>query len=266
MAGAEKPRNPAAPLRWRIALMAALPMEVRPFLRRHKARRLPDLGLPAWEFAVGQGRGVLVLSGMGGEAARRAGTRLLARCRPEILVSLGFGGALTPELAPGALVLGESFWHFNPDSGVLEQVPAPPPPRPLPALLRGLKEAGLPACPGSLVTTPGIIHKERQGAPLLRLPRPVLDLESSALAALAAEEGLALLGLRAVTDAAGEEIPDFLAQRLRRGQRPGPRAALTGLAADPRRAAALLHLRRRGRAAARHLAAALALLLPMLGD
>lgn len=256
--------GPAATPAWRIALMAALPMEVRPFLRQIKARRRQDLRFPAWEFEVGEGRGVVTLSGMGQEAAHLAAGRLLARGRPEILLSLGFGGALTPDLTPGTLVLGESFWQYHPETLVLQEVLAPPPPRPLAQLVQRLKEAGLAACCGSLVTTPFIINKERQGESLLHLNRPVLDLESSALAAVAAAEGLTFLSIRAITDAAGEEIPEFLRQAWKPGLEMGPRTAFTWLAADPRRVVPLLHLRQRGQAAAKRLAMALAVLLPFL--
>src|SRR5665648_99182 len=92
----------------RILIMAALPLEVRPFLRQIKARARRDLGLPAWNWEAGSA--VVALSGMGAAAARRAGETLVGRCRPELLVSVGFGGALTPGLAAGDLVLGETFW------------------------------------------------------------------------------------------------------------------------------------------------------------
>ena len=97
-----------------ILIMAALPQEVRPFLRRIKARARRDLGLPAWDWEAGGA--VVALSGMGAAAARRAGETLVARCRPGILVSVGFGGALTPGLAAGDLILGETFWHYDPDT------------------------------------------------------------------------------------------------------------------------------------------------------
>ena len=145
----------------------------------------------------------MALSGMGAAAARRAGETLVGRCRPELLVSLGFGGALTPGLAAGDLVLGETFWHYNPDTRELKAGPQPAPPRPLPLLCGALKQAGLTAVTGSLVTTSRIIHKGRQGEPLAGLPRPVLDLETGALAEMAAAQGLAFLSLRAITDAAG---------------------------------------------------------------
>lgn len=259
---APQPATPGAPLK--IVMMAALPVEVRPFLRQRQVRRRRDLGLPAWEFKVGEGRGVVALSGMGWPVAHLAGERLLARCRPQILLSFGFGGALTPELAPGTIVLGESFWHYFPETGVLKRVPAPPPPRPLPELIRHITKSGLSACAGSLITTPFIINKSRQGGALLRLNHPVLDLETSALAQVASAHGLPFVSLRAITDGATEEIPDFVAEAWKPGKKMGPRTAFTWLAADPRRAKDLLHLRRRSRLAAQQLAQALNLLLDLL--
>jgi adenosylhomocysteine nucleosidase len=246
----------------RILLLAALPLEVRPFLRRVKAQARRDLGLPAWEWQAGAA--VAALSGMGEVAARRAGETLVARCRPELVVSLGFGGALAPGLTAGDLVLGESFRRYNPDTRGLQAIPTPTCPRPLPLLCGALRQAGLSAVTGSLVTTGRIIHKGRQGAPLAGLPHPVLDLETAALAEMAAARDLAFLSLRAITDAAGEEIPEFLRTAGDRGASVGVRAALGWLAADWRRLQDLLHLWRRSRRAARNLAGALTVLWPLL--
>ena len=246
----------------RILIMAALPLEVRPFLRRVKGKARRDLGLPAWEWEAGSA--VVALSGMGAAAARRAGETLLGRCRPELLVSLGFGGALTPGLAAGDLVLGETFWRYNPDTRELKAGPHPAPPRPLPRLCGALKQAGLTAVTGSLVTTSRIIHKGRQGEPLAGLPQPVLDLETGVLAELAAARGLAFLSLRAITDTAGEEIPEFLHAAGDQGATVGVGAALRWLAADFRRLADLLALWRRSRDAAQKLAQALLVLWPLL--
>jgi len=245
-----------------ILIMAALPQEVRPFLRRIKARARRDLGLPAWNWEAGGA--VVALSGMGAAAARRAGETLVARCRPELLVSVGFGGALTPGLAAGDLVLGETFWHYDPETGELQPGSQPAAPRPLPRLCEALKQAGLNAATGSLVTTSRIIHKGRQGEPLAGLPRPVLDLETGALAELAAARGLAFLSLRAITDTAAEEIPEFLQTAGDPGANLGIGAALRWVAADFRRLSDLLFLWRRSRNAARRLARALTVLWPLL--
>ncbi|MEW6386852.1 MAG: hypothetical protein AB1491_04965 [Thermodesulfobacteriota bacterium] len=248
----------------RLALLAALPLEVRPFLRSRQVRRRQDLDLPLWEFSAGEGRGVLALTGMGGAGASRATLKLLAHYRPELLIVCGFAGALTPELPPGAVVLGTSFWHYQPADLSLKEIPVPPAPRPLAEMRRHLEAAGLPAFLGSCITTPRIIHKGSQGGPLLHLPAPVLDLESSAVAAIAASQDLALIGLRVVTDAAGEEIPDFLIPAAESGSMPSFGTVLTWLAADPRRLAVLLHLHRRSRTAAHRLALALNALMVLV--
>ena len=249
----------------RILLVAALPQEVRPFLRLSRARRRRGLPWPAWEFALGAVRGLLALSGMGQAAAREAAARLTAQFHPDLLVSLGFGGALNPGLHPGDLVMGESFSKYDPETQVFAPVtPAPAPPRPLPELGGILAGVGLTVPLGNFITTPWIIHKGRQGKGLRGRSLPVLELESAALAELARAEGLPFLGLRAITDTAAEEIPDFLAPA---NQEPGPVGlldALGWLAADPRRLQDLVHLWRRSRLAANRLATALMVLLPWL--
>jgi nucleoside phosphorylase len=255
---------PAAESPYRHALLAALSLEVRPFLRLMAARRRRGWGLPAWDFPLGQGRGVLLLSGMGEQAARQAGSLVLRRCRPHTLVSVGFGGALFPGLEAGAVVLGRSFWRFDPESAILQGIPAPAPPRPLPDLLHRLRQGGTPAVAGSCVTTPYILTKAGLQECLRDLPHPVLDLETATLAALAQEQGLAFLSLRAVTDTAGEEIPQFLINKENPNKVPGPGTALAWLAADPRRLRILWRLWRRSRDAGQQLARALQLLLPQL--
>ena len=218
--------------------------------------------MPAWNLGGGsRGRG-LVRDGRG--AAGLAGETLVSRCRPDILISVGFGGALTPGLAAGDLVLGETFWHYNPDTRELKAGAQPAAPWPLPRLCGALRQAGLSAVTGSMVTTSRIIHKGRQGGPLSGLARPVLDLETGALAQLAAAQGLAFLSLRAITDGPAEEIPEFLHTAGDPGASPGAGAALRWLAGDFRRLGDLLFLWRRSRAAARQLARALTVLWPLL--
>lgn len=246
----------------RILIMAALPQEVRPFLRRVKARPRRDLGLPAWDWEPGAA--VVALSGMGAAAARRAGEILVSRCRPQLLVSLGFGGALAPGLAVGDLVLGSTFWGYNPDTRELTAGPHPPLPKSLARLRQALETGGLNAAIASLVTTTRIIHKKDQGEPLSALPQPVLDLETNVLAEIAAARNLPFLSLRVITDEAGQEIPEFLRDAGAPGATVGIRQALTWLAGDFRRVKDLYRLWRDSRRAARALSEALAILWPFL--
>jgi adenosylhomocysteine nucleosidase len=245
----------------RILIMAALPQEVRPFLRRVQASPRRDLGLPAWDWELGQA--VVALSGMGAAAARRAAATLVSRLRPELLVSLGFGGALTPGLAAGDLVLGETFWHYDPETRTLTAGPQPAS-LPLARLRQILSGAGLTTTTASLVTTTRIIHKADQGGPLSALPHPVLDLETVVLAEIAAAQSLPFLSLRAITDTAIEEIPEFLRNVGDQDATVGALAALNWLVRDVRRVKDLLRLWRRSRQAAQALAEALTVLGPHL--
>jgi adenosylhomocysteine nucleosidase len=246
------------------ALLAALPQEVRPFLRRVKARRLPGFALPAWEFPLKSGKGVAVLSGMGQDAAARAAAMIFERYQVQAFISLGFGGAVTPELPHGALVLGETAWLYDPASGALEKLPLPPSPVVLEDLLEKLQAAGLPALRGSVVSTPVIIHKARQASPLAPLPHPVLDLETATVAAVAQAQHLPFLALRAVTDTGEEEIPEFISTAATAGNTPTAGAALAWLAADPRRLTVLVRLWRHSRLAAYRLAQALDVVMEVL--
>jgi nucleoside phosphorylase len=199
----------------------------------------------------------VVVSGMGEAAAARAAAWVLEHHQPQSLVALGFGGAVTPGLPVGAVILGDSYWRYDPQTRGLENLAAPPFPAWSAALEDKLRAAGLPVFRGSLVSTQGIISKAGHGDLLTHLPHPVLDLETSAAAVAAQVRDLPFLALRALTDVAGEEIPAFLAQAVQQGKTPTAAEALAWLAADPRRISILYRLWRRSRLAAWHLAVAL---------
>jgi adenosylhomocysteine nucleosidase len=243
---------PAEPIA--LAIVAALPQEVRPFLRLAKARRLAGLEFPAWQFEAGEGRGLLGVAGMGELAVLRLAAALLERFAPRGLVSAGFAGALGADLKVGDLVLAESILHYQPETGVLIGVPDPPPFLPLETLLAHLRAAGLPAFQGTFIAPAGIISKGEHAPAVAHLPHPVLELESAPLARLAAARGLPFLALRAITDAATEEIPAFIARAVSRSTPPGLLDAARWLLQDPRRLAVLLSLWRASTIAGRRLA------------
>jgi adenosylhomocysteine nucleosidase len=260
---------PASPVRevkaasrtCKILIMAALPQEVRPFLRRIKARPRTGLGVVAWEWE--SEAALVALSGMGAAGVHRAGETLVNRWRPELLVSLGFAGALAPGLATGDVVVGGGFWHYDPDTRQLRPGSRPAPGS-WPHLHRALGHAGLNTASASLVTTPRIICKAKHGPALTGLPQPVVDLESGLLAELAAAHDLPFLSLRAITDAATDEIPEFLRHAINQQTSPGIRTALTWLAQDVTRVQELVRLWQRSRRAARSLSEALMILWPHL--
>jgi len=261
-------RTPHSPPAFRhsrpgVGLIAALTREMTPWLRGEHRRRLPG-HVPAWRVALADGPVVAVVSGMGPTAAGRAATALVRDHRAGGLLSLGFGGALAPGLPAGALVLSQTSWHYDPESRRLTPRPAEQDPELVAGLLGRLARAGLAAVPGTLITTPVIIAKAVHAPHLTHLPHPVLDLESAAVAARAREAGVPFLGLRAVTDTAGEEIPAFLARHLNAFREPTATQVLGAILRKPARLPRVGSLGGRARLAAGVLAQALRLLLPVL--
>ncbi len=246
-----------------VGLIAALARELTPWLQGEPHRRLPG-HLPAWRLPRPEGVVVALVSGMGPGAADKAARCLAGEHHVNGLLSVGFGGALTPEIPPGALILSQECWTYDPETCTSVRQAMDQNSELLGRLLTLLRSAGLPAYLGAAVTAPGIIAKAVHAPFLTHLSRPVLDLESAAVAAVARESGLLFLGLRAVTDTAHEEIPAFLARHLNEYRQPTVPQVLRAVAAKPRRLPRVAALGGRARLAARRLAAALRQLLPEL--
>ena len=244
-----------------LVILAALSREVRPFLRRTQAR---GEGRQCWTFSLFGRLGVVCLSGIGEAAAARAARERLAALRPAAVFSVGFAGAVTQAVAPGDLVVGMSLWRYDRHTAELTEVAAPPAPVAVPELVQRLREAGLPAKAGSLVTAPVIVDKAREVKAVRHLIHPVLEQETAAVATQAFSASVSFLGIRVVTDGADEEIPRFLAEKLDAGVEPGWGEALAWVAADPRRLAILVRLWRRSEVAARNLARALEVVLEVV--
>lgn len=246
-----------------VGLIAALARELTPWLRGEHRRHLPG-HIPGWRVASAPGPVVALVSGMGPVAASRAADTLIGEHRAWGLVSLGFGGALAPGLPAGALVLSQTCWRFDPDSQTLTPQPMDQDPKLVVELLALLEQAGLAAFVGTLISTPVIIAKADHAAHLIHLSHPVLDLESAAVAAVARHRHVPFLGLRAVTDTAGEDIPAFLARHLNAYREPTATQVLGAILRKPRRLPRLGSLGGRARLASRVLAQALRLILPVL--
>ncbi|WP_298435554.1 phosphorylase [Geobacter sp.] len=187
-----------------IGLIAAMPNEVRPLLRRiGPAERCRERGFIRYRFAI-DGVGItLVESGMGPDRAARA-AEALAATSPAAIVSFGFGGAVLPGFEVGDLVVGVGCWlasdgHLLP-RGVIDRDLADD-------ILDGLGGARRRVAFGQIITSRKILVKN---ALALRLPReldaPVLDMETAAVAEIAGRYTIPLVALRAVSDDAREEL------------------------------------------------------------
>jgi nucleoside phosphorylase len=139
-------------------------------------------------------------TGVGLARAERTAGDLLDALQVGALVGMGVCGGLSPDLAAGAVVVGEEVWG---PSGKAS---------PDPAWLRRARNTRVE--PGILMSVPAIASsRETKSRLLAELPPGAVagvDMESAAWARAAEARGVPHLVLRIVLDPAGEELPKVL--------------------------------------------------------
>jgi adenosylhomocysteine nucleosidase len=208
-----------------IAVFAALRLEVQRFLRLVDVRdRAQPSGFPV-TLGEYEGRSLLVCrTGMGSRAAEAA-SAVLGRYRPDVVLSVGLAGALSPECVVGDVVFCEKVYRAEPDredgraAGPME----------CDALLletarRAASDRGLAARSGSSLTTSYVVTEPRKKT-LLReaTGMDIVEMESYWVGRAALKERLPFLAVRVISDGVADPVPDIPGivtpegeQRLRR--------------------------------------------------
>jgi adenosylhomocysteine nucleosidase len=259
------------------AIVAAMPEEVAPLRARLvDARRLP-VRAGGGEIVRGELDGVAVALTVTGDGARNAGegiAALLSSVEVGRLIALGVAGALSRDLAEGALVVAEQVMlegdgpgtTFRADEALVESA----------ARATGARR-GVVMTAGRIADT--VLEKQRLlGLAVASLTPPpadlggpagaaapttsaVVDLETAGYIAAAARAGIPWIVLRAVSDTADEALPALLNRCRDAGGAVRRAKVVRGLLGDPGILPALLGLRRRVQLGAGVLARATAALL-----
>ncbi len=143
----------------------------------------------------------LVRTGMGPRRAGAAATALAARRavvgrHATATVVAGVGGGLVGDLPPGHLVVADRV--IDADGAVVRTLPGA-------GILAGaLVRAGLPTRVGAVVTSPVLVHTDRDRRRLARLGALVVDTESATVLAAIGEGPAAVV--RAVADGPGHRL------------------------------------------------------------
>jgi len=250
-----------------IGLIAAMPEECAPVLRRVRPYRNAGIGrFPGWRFTVGCHEIRLIRSGMGVSHAAEATAALIAAHRPALLVSFGFGGAVNQGLAAGDVVLATRLFRW--EAGTLTHLNGPD--RTLTdhareAMANHSASGAFQLRRGEFITTDRIENKRELSALLgPDMENPILEMETAAVAQVAAAAQIPLIAVRAVSDSAVEEL-DFTIAEFTDGTMniSIPRVLVT-LARKPRILPQLLRLSRNSRVAGENLAAGIVSLLGAL--
>ena len=195
MSAGPTPKAPA-PIPADVGVVAATPIEVGPLLARFANVR--KYAGPKFTVVEGECSGqlvALVLTGMGRARAQRGAEILLDGHRPRWIVSAGFGGALDPELKRNDIVVPREVVNLEGRRFAIDLAVPPE------AEARGLKT-------GRLLTVDELVRKASEKAELRRkFEADVVDMETSAIAALCGDRGVRFLSVRVVSDEAGVDLP-----------------------------------------------------------
>jgi len=159
----------------RIAIVAALEREVRPLIRGWRPVQSETDGGRITFFE--HGNAVVVCGGIGAQAARRAAEAVIARHAPAVVYSVGFAGALTPELKVGDVVRPGRILNAGDGSSVV---------------LEGGE--------GVLVTFGAIAGPEQKKNLREAYAAQAVDMEAAAVARAAEARGVRFAALKVISD------------------------------------------------------------------
>jgi adenosylhomocysteine nucleosidase len=205
----------------RIAIIAALPGELKPLVKSWRRIVSDATGARKWIFSRGADTWIAVCAGMGAEAALRAYAVAVSDGPVDMLLSVGWAGSLHAEVRPGTVQVPTEVI----DAQTGEQF----------NLTEGKRK-------WRLVTTARVAEAPEKSRLAATYRDAVLvDMEAATVARLAAMHEIPLLCIKGVSDAAGAILPDLNPFIDERGQMRMARF-LTYIAVRPRYWPSLLHL------------------------
>ena len=159
----------------KIAMVAALEREVWPLVKNWAVSRKQYEG--RWFSFFENGQTVLVCGGIGAEAARRATEAIIVLYRPERVQSVGFAGALDPEMSVGEVIVPCRIIDANDGSRV---------------------ETGATGC--TLVSIDAIIGAEQKAKLAKTYGAKIVDMEAAAVARGAQTHNLPFSAVKVISD------------------------------------------------------------------
>ncbi len=232
----------------KVAIALALPEEwrgLRGLVRDRHGGRID--GVPVWWGRIGGVPVVVFLAGPGERAAGAAARRVLPVLQPECLVVAGFGGGLADGLCAGRLIVADAV--VSAADGKVSPC--------TPAMLSVAGSARLPRTPllrGVLVSTGHVLTTLAEKRSVARETGALAaDNESAAVAAVALEQAIPFLAVRALTDGAGECMPLDFNKHADQGGRVRYGAVIAGALRRPTAIPGLVRLGWNSARAARHL-------------
>ncbi|MGD0444441.1 MAG: nucleoside phosphorylase [Edaphobacter sp.] len=173
----------------RIAIIAALPGELRPLVKDWQRVRTKERTIEKWMTPRGEDTWIAVCAGMGADAVRRAYTAAASDGPLDMLFSVGWAGSLHPEVVSGTVQVPTSVI----DSQTGEQF----------QLTEGERK-------WRLVTTARVADAPEKARLAATYPGAVLvDMEAATVARIAEMLGIRFVCIKGVSDAVVAKLPDL---------------------------------------------------------
>ncbi len=172
----------------RIAIIAALPGELKPLVRGWDSLSSPTKGISIWVKTSGEDEYIAVCGGMGTAAAIRSFAAAEHIGTLDMILSVGWAGALDEAMKPGHCYVASEVI----DALTGERI----------SLTDGNQKQ-------SLVTTPRVADVAEKNRLRSTYGAVLVDMESSAIARLAQIRGIPICCFKAVSDERGAKLPDI---------------------------------------------------------
>ena len=151
---------------------------------------------------------VLVRTGIGKQRAKEATSQLIEKFQPEVIISLGYAGALTEGMNVGDLLITKTIISSESDSPSLEIEG--------PENLKWLELAKMIAPPnnaklkvGRLLTVDQVVHTPKAKKELAnRFQAEAVEMETFDIFLLARQNNITFFSLRGISDAVNHELID----------------------------------------------------------
>jgi len=245
----------------RIAVFAAMPQETGPIVRLDPGwHSIASEPFPTSILRSPEREALLVQTGIGRSAAAQAARQIAARGQAgpamDLMLSVGFAGALSPDLTLGQLVFCSELRVLDERSGICAARY-----RCGRGTTRSTEASDFfidHAVESAVFVTVDRLRSKAEIAPLVSHTRAVVEMESTAMADVAHELGIPFIGLRAISDEASFDIDLGLDSVMGKGGTIGLRELIPAVLFRPRLARSIPRLFRGSRLAGRNLAQMLA--------
>lgn len=190
-----------------IAILVAVKQELRPILARAEAGHVVrQAHLDFYEGTLAGKPVALLALGIGKECARIAAEMTIRCYRPDLIISAGFGGGLSQQVANGDIVIGTEALDLAEDMGdELRLRSSQPLPHP-PAI--NVDDNAYRIHFGKIITTDEMVLKSTSKVRLGNLTGALaVDMETSAVAAVARARQTDFMAVRCISDTDRDDLP-----------------------------------------------------------